>query len=1310
MSIQSLGIGSGLLTTDLVDQLVKAERAATDMRLGVSEKRVEAQISAYGNLKSSIDKLQLNASRLANSQGIQRATAKSSNESALTATTNNLAEDGSYSINIQQTAQAHTLASKQFASPTSTLGTGIVTINFGTLSYDGDGKPSGLAANSKKPSIELDFNSQNNSLSGVRDTINRANLGVRASLVNDGGGYRLLLSSSETGKDMAMTIDVVGDSGLQALAYNPLSSDPEQHMKQTQFGQDAELTINGLAITSSKNQLDEVIRGVTLNLNQVSTGPINLSLERDVKGVVEQVGNFVEAYNEYRELYQSLVRFDPGAEVGGLLMGDANLRTINNQVRSMLGSMVEGLQDSRLRTLADIGISTDRNNSFNLKLDSGRLEQALRSDPRNVSGLLASNLNADNASNVTVVSKSADTKPGNYDVEITQVAEQARWQGQKTDKLSFAEPLVIDGANNNFRINVDGRTANVSLTQGSYASGEDLALMIQSSINQSFTTGPSVSVLFDSNEQALSLTSSRFGAVSEVAILSTSPSVGSTLGLVPPGVGGLQGNTLSFLAEQSFAASTSPGNQEIRPEMGLNFAANQMNFTLSLAGNSDPSKNTDYTIVLDQDISNVLDVNGNVTTARDREDVLAYIQGELNAAGLAGAVTASFNSSNRLQFSTTEDSGLQTLTIADLTLGGTNLLGLQEQTVDSGLTLGSNTSFKLDIANRLGNASSETITVAAGTYQTPDELAQAIETAINADANIQGTASGALSAMGTRVLAGNVDFSTRPSSLEFNFNGADFNIDIASNAGSSTLESIQAALDAELGAGIIEARIMPGMGLQLATVATGKDQQLTILGSGRGSSSFADDGSTSINGAAFDFSADPATLELLVDGISINVEVNADTTVTGQTNLEAVQEALDRALVNADGGGKFIAGDVIARLETFASGDKLVFETRSRMGQETATTFGAGASIQVVSVGATDGNDALGLVAGGSMTSGADGFGLPTGYFQGFDGQSSVSFTRDEQGNGQFSMLFDNETSVFIKDPSVTAMTQLGWSVTTETSFGPSRGKDVAGTINGVAGNGRGQFLTAGAGNQAASNGFVLGGEAWNFSFGPVVIDNNNRSMSLEVDGVSTGDINVPQGVYASGNLLAQALQTAINNNANLQSANKSVNVQFDTSAGVFGIFSTTRGLDSNVKVAGISAGATDVFGLTTGTASVRGKAPSGAVNPAAGLMLRIDGEQTGKRGQVNYIRGIADELSTLLEGILKRDGLLSQRTASLEKEQEQVVEQRSELDRRMEVFRARLASQFSFNDRIISRLKTTEDFLVQQFDIMAAGMSNKRR
>src|SRR5690606_37346766 len=128
----------------------------------------------------------------------------------------------------------------------------------------------------------------NRSLAGVRDAINKANMGVTASIVNDGTGYRLQLVSTETGEENAMRIQVrdqdgnmdISDSGLGALAFN----ENHANMQQTSKGQDAQLLVNGLSIKRASNTIDEVVRGVTLNLKSADVGKnISISVEPDVE-------------------------------------------------------------------------------------------------------------------------------------------------------------------------------------------------------------------------------------------------------------------------------------------------------------------------------------------------------------------------------------------------------------------------------------------------------------------------------------------------------------------------------------------------------------------------------------------------------------------------------------------------------------------------------------------------------------------------------------------------------------------------------------------------------------------------------------------------------------------------------------------------------------------------------------------------------------------------------------------------------------------------------------------------------------------
>ena len=220
-SIESLGIGSGLLTSELVENIIAAERAPTELRLDRREAQTEAKITAYGEVRSALDKVQNAAAGLASNNLIRGTTATSSDDSALTATTNSTAEPGNFRVAVDQVASAHTLASKAYTSVNDTVGTGTLTFNFGTTQYDGvTGDYAGFDKNADLASFSLDITSENNTLSGLRDTINKNVDGVSASLVFDGTGYRLLMSSEKTGEKSSIEILATGDAGIQSLAYN----------------------------------------------------------------------------------------------------------------------------------------------------------------------------------------------------------------------------------------------------------------------------------------------------------------------------------------------------------------------------------------------------------------------------------------------------------------------------------------------------------------------------------------------------------------------------------------------------------------------------------------------------------------------------------------------------------------------------------------------------------------------------------------------------------------------------------------------------------------------------------------------------------------------------------------------------------------------------------------------------------------------------------------------------------------------------------------------------------------------------------
>lgn len=185
------------------------------------------------------------------------------------------------------------------------------------------------------------------SLEEIMNDIDSADIGVQASIIKDGTGYRLSLSSQVTGQVGTIYVD----GGTTAL----------KEMTVIAAGQDAILFYGGtnnrggLLITSSTNTVQNVIKGVTLDLYGVSDQPIEIRVEDDIDAIVAQMGAFVEAYNEAMSDIADLTRFDPDTLERGLLFGDSTMRSIVQTLQSITYRTVPGVARG-VNRLSRIGI------------------------------------------------------------------------------------------------------------------------------------------------------------------------------------------------------------------------------------------------------------------------------------------------------------------------------------------------------------------------------------------------------------------------------------------------------------------------------------------------------------------------------------------------------------------------------------------------------------------------------------------------------------------------------------------------------------------------------------------------------------------------------------------------------------------------------------------------------------------------------------------------------------------------------------------------------------------------------------------
>jgi len=212
--LQSIdGLASGLNTTEIIDSIMQYERRPAVLMEREQEQRTK-EITTFNALTAKLIKLQTSIDALNSERSFNQASLKISNEDLLSATAEGRVESGSYSLNILALAANHQIASHGFNDPTqAVMGTGNITLALGEDS-----------------ATTLTIDAENNSLSGIKDAINEADIGITASIINDGSSskpYRLVLTGNETGRANRISFESSLSNGLDLDFDSVAFDDPE---------------------------------------------------------------------------------------------------------------------------------------------------------------------------------------------------------------------------------------------------------------------------------------------------------------------------------------------------------------------------------------------------------------------------------------------------------------------------------------------------------------------------------------------------------------------------------------------------------------------------------------------------------------------------------------------------------------------------------------------------------------------------------------------------------------------------------------------------------------------------------------------------------------------------------------------------------------------------------------------------------------------------------------------------------------------------------------------------------------------------
>ncbi|ABS47324.1 MULTISPECIES: flagellar filament capping protein FliD [Yersinia pseudotuberculosis complex] len=373
-SISALGTGSGMDLNTLLSQLSAAEQTRLTP-LTTQQTSYKGKLTAYGVLQSALAKLETASTALKKADTLN-STAVSGSNSAFSATTDSAASAGTYSIEVTNLAKAQSLLSTDVPSATDKLGSSDATRTI-TIAQPGQKEP-----------MKISLTSEQTSLTGIRDAINKQEGSVNASIMKaDDNTYYLALTSKDTGTQSEMTISVAGDETLNNfLNYTPSSTGGSGALTQKVKAEDATLSVNGVSITRQSNTITDAPQGVTINLKAVTKegAPEQLTIVRDNTATKAAIQSFVDAYNSLQTTFGSLTKYtvvETGQDQStsnGALVGDGTLRSIQTQLKSQLASS----QSGDLKTLASIGITQDLDGK--LVIDADKLNTALTDKPNSV--------------------------------------------------------------------------------------------------------------------------------------------------------------------------------------------------------------------------------------------------------------------------------------------------------------------------------------------------------------------------------------------------------------------------------------------------------------------------------------------------------------------------------------------------------------------------------------------------------------------------------------------------------------------------------------------------------------------------------------------------------------------------------------------------------------------------------------------------------------------------------------------------------------------------------------------------------------
>jgi len=382
--------GSGLNITQLVESLTAAEVEPKRAQISARKEEITLSISEMGKLRASMESLRRSLS--ADNAGLAFDVSSSQASSvAVEISDVNALQKRSALVEVAALARAQVLEFGGFSSADQDLGGGSLKLDFGSWAAGP------TFSSSDKASVTVTLSGAETGLHDLAKKFSAIS-GVTAQVVAKGDGTFSLAVMTDTGEKSALRITAL--SGLADF-------DTQDGSNQIVAAADAALSVDGIAVTRSTNQIDDLLPGLALTLTATTSSPVQVVANEDRDLAEAELRAFIDALNTTAEILRETSKRGINGAASGPLVADPTVAALKRNFAALTTTPLKGFGDTPVY-LANLGVRTERDGT--LSLDAEVFQAAFTQDPTMYRAVFQS-FNQTSADGVTVALSSVASPP-----------------------------------------------------------------------------------------------------------------------------------------------------------------------------------------------------------------------------------------------------------------------------------------------------------------------------------------------------------------------------------------------------------------------------------------------------------------------------------------------------------------------------------------------------------------------------------------------------------------------------------------------------------------------------------------------------------------------------------------------------------------------------------------------------------------------------------------------------------------------------------------------------------------------------------